>query len=371
MICFLCPDEINDANDSKEHIFLNCIGGRKTVTKFICKKCNSKTGSQWDNEVNEKLSSLALIFRIKRDRGKVQSQKITAFSGVDYYIHEDSISSDAVEYEIADGKLIIKGPSKVRIEQYKKKLIKEGIIPKDTISEGFTTEIESLSVRYRQCFNIPPCDSNFSKSLVKSSVALLASESFDIKTCNLATDYLVNNGKCCVYYAFDYAFQSGRPFGVPFHYVRVFNKGNMIYAYFEMYGFIKYMINLSDNYQGDNILFSYAIDPTKGKSIDLQCSGIIKSEFRHPAELQVAITKEFNFSKGIKRAFFSNFEIIKDDRCLYDYERFSKLFISPVQEYLIENIMDIERKEDAVKYVHDIMPYWIDVAFRNLRGRAK
>jgi hypothetical protein len=63
MNCFLCNDNICDKNDSKEHIFLNCIGGRKTVNNYICKTCNSKTGEEWDSEVDKCLSSLALILR--------------------------------------------------------------------------------------------------------------------------------------------------------------------------------------------------------------------------------------------------------------------------------------------------------------------
>ena len=47
-LCWLCDRPLTD---SKEHVFPKGVGGTKTVSGFICKKCNNDTGSQWDKHL--------------------------------------------------------------------------------------------------------------------------------------------------------------------------------------------------------------------------------------------------------------------------------------------------------------------------------
>lgn len=96
---------ISEQNNSKGHIFLNSIGGRKTVSNFICKKCNNTTGGTWDTEVDKYLSKLAIYFQIKRHRGKVPSQKIVLKNGNSYYLHINKLSSDKLEHQFDGSKL--------------------------------------------------------------------------------------------------------------------------------------------------------------------------------------------------------------------------------------------------------------------------
>lgn len=208
-----------------------------------------------------------------------------------------------------------------------------------------------LRISHRQKFNISPCDSNFSKSLVKSSIALLASESFCIKNYNLARNYLIGEGECCVEYAFDSDLIGDRPFGKPFHYIRIFSDGNMVYAYFEIYGFIRYMISLSDQYSGECILLTYAFDPSEGESFDIHCDGIEKVEKQHPAYLQKRIIDEFYFVRGFDGAFLSNINDVEDDFCLENFDAFYKLFTEPAVKFSVENLKNIDRVNSAKSYI--------------------
>ena len=74
--CAICGNQIsNDPADphcnSVEHIFPNAIGGRKTVSGFICRKCNSETGEKWDAALAKTMQPLALMFGVQRDRGEM------------------------------------------------------------------------------------------------------------------------------------------------------------------------------------------------------------------------------------------------------------------------------------------------------------
>ena len=49
-ICWLCDKELTR---NKEHVIPESMGGRKTVRGFICRCCNSRTGSEWDAAVSK------------------------------------------------------------------------------------------------------------------------------------------------------------------------------------------------------------------------------------------------------------------------------------------------------------------------------
>lgn len=49
-LCILCSTRLTGETDSGEHIIPDAIGGRKAVRGFICKDCNSRTGTDWDAE---------------------------------------------------------------------------------------------------------------------------------------------------------------------------------------------------------------------------------------------------------------------------------------------------------------------------------
>ena len=59
--CWLCNVSIDDSLRHEEHIIPRSLGGRKTVTDFICKKCNNDTGSKWDEPLLESVRALVSI----------------------------------------------------------------------------------------------------------------------------------------------------------------------------------------------------------------------------------------------------------------------------------------------------------------------
>lgn len=351
MSCFICGVEITDKNDSKEHIFPNCIGGRKKVTSFLCAACNNRTGSEWDSEVDKHLSSFALQFKIKRDRGDVPSKKITCNDGRTFYYHVDQISSDAIEHEVIDDQLFVKGPSKKRIEQYVKMLEKREGITLDRTTSEFYQEDAYEHFHYTEHFNIPPLNSNFSKSIAKIAVSFFAKNKLDLSFCNIAKEYLVNNGTCSVNYAYDHDLDCTRPFATPFHYIKLFNENNKVYAYIELYGFIRYLVLLSDSYQGHQLNFEYSLDPTTGDELELSSPALVKVVEQHPGTLHQRVLEEFRFAVEYEQEILSGLCSVEVKRCAESYEEFSKIFLHHSIRFLTERLVRIDRERLAIEFI--------------------
>ena len=75
-ICALCKGPSGGENRSSEHITLAALGGRRTVSGFICRTCNSDTGNTWDAALANDLEDLARLLAISRQRGSVQSKMV-------------------------------------------------------------------------------------------------------------------------------------------------------------------------------------------------------------------------------------------------------------------------------------------------------
>ena len=48
MRCWLCHTPLTKKNWSREHIIPKALGGRQTVSDFLCRHCNNSTGHKWD-----------------------------------------------------------------------------------------------------------------------------------------------------------------------------------------------------------------------------------------------------------------------------------------------------------------------------------
>jgi len=79
--CAICDTPITPENDSREHIILNAVGGRRTVPGFICDRCNHTTGHSWDAALAKQLNPFSLFFHISRQDGDPPAQDFPIVSG--------------------------------------------------------------------------------------------------------------------------------------------------------------------------------------------------------------------------------------------------------------------------------------------------
>ena len=80
-LCALCETTITAENDSEEHLIPNALGGRRKVSGFLCRDCNSATGDSWDAELAKQLLPLCLLLDISRERGDPPGLRVATSAG--------------------------------------------------------------------------------------------------------------------------------------------------------------------------------------------------------------------------------------------------------------------------------------------------
>ncbi len=277
MKCAICNCEINDSNNTKEHIIPNCIGGRKKISNFICENCNNESGETWEKDLCESLNPLSIFFDIKRERGKVPSQKFSTTSGQSFEVFPNSpmkIGEPVFEKIVEDnGDFTIRMISrsfkeaKTRLKGIKKKypeLDLEEAIKNLTIETEYVQERLHVSL----CFGYK----SSGKSIVKSVLALVADKGIDVNNCEVAIDYLRNeNVTPCFRYIYETDPILNRPKGVPLHCVYVVGdpEHNSIFGYLEYFGVQRVLVCLSKNYTGSDFTNQYSINPTNAETLEL------------------------------------------------------------------------------------------------------
>ena len=68
--CYMCGCNLTSDNETKEHVFIQAIGGRLSSKTLLCQQCNSNFGSTIDNVLADELNFISNMLNIKRDRGK-------------------------------------------------------------------------------------------------------------------------------------------------------------------------------------------------------------------------------------------------------------------------------------------------------------
>ena len=86
MLCYVCDDEINEENESEEHIIINAIGGKLKSKKLICTICNTDFGEDIDSYLAKQLNDFSNMINVKRDRGQAQIIKAKKMSGEEFHL---------------------------------------------------------------------------------------------------------------------------------------------------------------------------------------------------------------------------------------------------------------------------------------------
>ena len=282
MCVFQCGNLLTKDNSTKEHVILNAIGGRRKVTGFICNNCNKSTGAVWDAELAKQLNPLGLLLVISRQRGEVPSQKFSTISGREVLLLSDgrrTISKPSY-------KIIPKGNYKVvrihaRTRRELRRLVKGMRRKYPSLRKSGLDDLMSMAKadsHYSSdwtAYNLEFGGKQAGRSLVKSALALVYDAGIDPNRCDLALDYLLNEGaEPCFgyYYHKKHDIVINRPVGKPFHCVYV--KGNSdngtITGYVELYSLHRLVLCLSDKYSGKDFTNIYAIGPVKGEELDLK-----------------------------------------------------------------------------------------------------
>ena len=280
MCALQCGNHVAGDNSSEEHVIPNAIGGRKKVGGFICKSCNSETGQTWDAELATQLNPLSLLLGISRKRGSAPPQVFPTSDGQAIELHPGgrrTISKPSVEITPEESATRARISARSRTEARK---ILKGILKKYSSEQGnlddLMSDVQEVS-SYRPAWTELPLDLGGGKtgrSLTKSALTLVHDAGVNVKTCNRALEYLLNQeGEPCFGYYYDESrdLVVQRPLNRTFHcvYVRGNPDTGTILGYVEFYSLHRVVLCLSDYYSGEDFENIYAIDPVKGEKLDL------------------------------------------------------------------------------------------------------
>lgn len=279
--CALCGKGVTSDNNSGEHILPNAIGGRKMVVGFICRTCNSESGSKWDAELARQLNPLSLLLGIARQSGDVPSQTFQTYSGGSVRVNADGTRTPAkpriqVTSEGTNTRLQIEAATRRQFRQ-----ILEGLGRKYPQLRSLDMDDMISRAEDRSYYTSDPMEiigvfggTESGRSLVKSAVALAFDAGVDPRQCNLALDYLLNeDAEACFgyFYDSDKDLFTNRPLMVPIHcvYVKGSSEDYTLVAYIEFYSLWRMVLCLSETYTGDDFTHMYALDPVKGQELGL------------------------------------------------------------------------------------------------------
>lgn len=265
--CALCNVEITIENDTDEHVIPNAIGGRKKIKGFICRSCNSKTGHQWDSELARQFGSLCLLLGISRAAGRIQPKKFVTTNSEEVVLYPDGSMSFARPHVTRSKERIhITNIPKGDAQKYIRSLERKYPTGKLDVGEGSTY----LSGLLRDSWSLG--GPYIGRSIVKSALALAVEYGVNPMECERARGYLLNHEcEACFWYYYARDLVVNRPYGEPFHCVFVKSDpvARQLMGYVELFGFLRMIVCLSDNYLGSEFENGYSVDPLTGKSIEL------------------------------------------------------------------------------------------------------
>ena len=203
--CALCLCPFTNENQSKEHIILAALGGRRTVSSFICRTCNSRTGSTWDAALAKDLEDLARLLDISRARGPIPTRTFDTAEGIPIKVFPGNrvqLSHPVVkEINHEDQKKILviaKSADDLR-------KIAQSIIKRTPLTEDIETIVAGRSktrgfLREAVGYNIRNPEEDGKKSLVKSVLALMSDAGINPAHADNAIKYLTkDNAQECIF----------------------------------------------------------------------------------------------------------------------------------------------------------------------------
>ena len=313
MACAFCAKPLINTNASKEHIFPNALGGRKTIANFICTDCNKTTGANWDKALVEQLRPLCTKLNIKRVDGRNQPFPVETISDRKLTVWPDGSMTLAKpvfdERDLGD-KTAIKIQARSMKELKRMVTGLQGKHPQIDVDEmlrNATYEREYSAEPY--AISLEFGGPLAGRSVVKSCLALAYDAGLNIDRCEHAKSYLLADGGACFGYFNEYDVVKNRPERTFFHCVHVCGDParKQILAYAEYFGWKRIVACLSSKYTGETFSHSYAIDPVTGRELDLMID--LKIE---PDEIQEIYAYKKEDYAEVKRTLEALMAVLKE-----------------------------------------------------------
>ena len=201
MTCALCGTSLTSENASREHIIPNAIGGRKKIANFLCRACNSRTGSEWDDEFVRQLRPLCTMLNVKRAHGRNRPFVVETVSGRKLAVYPDgslTIARQRPDVQKLGGQTVVK-MSVGTVRELRNRLSRL----KKKHPQIDVDEVLKRAERRRE-YSSEPCEIPLNvggplagRSMIKSCLAMVYDAGLTIDQCEEAKRYLLKGGEPC------------------------------------------------------------------------------------------------------------------------------------------------------------------------------
>ena len=247
------------------------------MENFICRNCNSETGSTWDAELARQLEGLTIVLGVQRQKGPPRSKFLSTSSGDEVRLHPGNRSTLAHPTVVReqDGNPVIyriKAGTEIEVRSIVNDINKRYCVNLDV--DGLLAA-NPIRTEYLKDPMIVPAHvggPHADRALVKSALALAFETGIDLKEADLGLAYLRDSeSEPCFYPYYSKDLVVNRTPGMPLNCVYVTGdpSTDTLLAYVEVYGLVKVVMSLATDYQGDQFTCSYGIDPTNGTEVNV------------------------------------------------------------------------------------------------------
>lgn len=272
-ICAICDTPITSENDSREHIILNALGGRRTVPGFICDACNNTTGHSWDAALAKQLNPFSLFFRISRQGGTPPAQEFPIVSGGAIRVTPDGLALPKPTVSIAPNETSVAIRVVARTMAEAREILTglKGKYPQVDIDATLAVAKPTYSYLNDPIkMDVAIGGPDAGRSIVKSAFALAVANGVAPSECEQAKGYFASGEDACFGYFNETDLLEGRPKNTVVHCVAVGSTDDgLLLGYVELFTVFRMVVCLSSNYHGKSISAVYAIDPVTGKELDV------------------------------------------------------------------------------------------------------
>jgi len=277
VICYGCNEEINEKNESAEHIINNSIGGHLKSKKLICKTCNNKFGNTIDAELEQQIGMFTGLLGITKDREtNSHDYRLTTADGEVTRVGKKMKPLNKLKFKLPDREVLLfatdenyeklKNRKQKELDQHFKTEFKETIEPPDKkiyyIGNKLTDEIGHIAFGGKPYF----------QSIAKMCLNYYLFKGHNIKYCKEIIQFINGEDKAGIVDYFYPSNQSIHLLGEKeiTHLIQIIgdSKNKVLFAYIELFSMQNLIVKFEMNYGGPEILDTYCYSPIDGQEIE-------------------------------------------------------------------------------------------------------
>ena len=351
--CVLCEGAVDGESRSAEHIIPKALGGWKTVTGFICRICNNEAGYACDAALSNSLKGWIMFLEIKRQQPLPRSNRVTHLTD-GTPIRRLPGNRIELAHPVLSDQLANGGSVAARSLEELRQIIQNhndrrdpGIDIESTLANA-TTDTRYIDELIE--LEMGDWGPEEYRSLVKSALALIFRAGRDPGSAEIALAYLTGHAELrCFFPYYSRDLVRNRESGMPINCVHV--KGDPVarelMAYVEIFGILRSVIRLSEQYTGDYFEDQYAFDPTDRRELELviELNSAILAEAEREPDYYGSETGALETAVGA---------IIRRALSATNMKELTRIIVSAVDEYFVE----IDKRPDEPVTEDEYQAMW-------------